>query len=163
MKKNKNNKNGLIWLIIVFIFFLLIFASFYYYQYKLEKHLKILTEETVGTVIKYETYSKSGGAGRYKQTRHYHNMTINYEVDGKKYSVEKDYIGGNKKIFKAWEKIDVLYNPNNPEDVVPETLVNWRMKQIKSSRIATTVMTILTTGFFTLIFYNNNKKIRKGQ
>ena len=61
MKKNKNNKNGLIWLIIVFIFFLLIFASFYYYQYKLEKHLETLTEETVGTVIKYETYSKSGG------------------------------------------------------------------------------------------------------
>ena len=158
----ENKKNSLLTIIIVFSMFLLMLGVFYYSQYKQQKKLEKFTSETVGTVIKYKVYSKSNG-GKYKQTHNYHNITMTYTVKGKLYSVEKKYNGSNKKECNIGDRIDVLYNPNNPEEVIPEFIVKWQTQQIKSSRTAIIVITILTAGLFAFVYSKISNKTKKDQ
>ena len=159
--ENKKRKQGICTLIIIFMIFIIMYAIFFMANFNKLNKLKIYTSKTEGTVTKYKTYSKST-SGRYKQTKHYHDITINYTVDGKIYNNENKYAGKNGEIFKVGEKITILYDPTDSEKIIPEKIANWQKNNYKKGEISSVVMTVITTAFFGLVYYNGkNKKNRR--
>lgn len=57
-------------------------------------------------------------------------MTIEYELDNKKYEYSYNYKGPAEKISNKGIYINILYNPNEKEKVVPEFILEYNKKEL---------------------------------
>lgn len=122
------------------------------------KHYDTLTEKTQGTVT-YYSIEKT----RHKSGYHYwHNVTFDYEIDGKKYTLQDSYSGPSEPIAKVGDKIDILYNKNNNYSAMPEEFINYDKESNKTSSNAFIGIIIVTAILF-IFSLLSNKSIKQIQ
>lgn len=153
----KDKKKENLMLIIPLALFVLMYGLFFYANAHKLKELKKYTGKTEGTVIRYTTHSKSTG-GKYKQTKYYHDITINYTINGKLHSNENEYAGKDGEIYEIGEQITILYDPTNSEKIIPEKIAKWQEKNYKQGRAASVILIVITGAFFGFIAYNIKPK-----
>ena len=110
--------------LILFIAFALFRLSNYFIIKKQENNLDLLTNESEGKIISYKYDSKSKGPC-------YHNITIEYELDDKKYEYSYNYKGPAEKISSEGNYIKILYNPNEKEKVVPKIILEYNKERLE--------------------------------
>lgn len=63
-------------------------------------------QKTTATIVSIET--------TWNFDEEEHTVTVEYTVDGTRYTEVLDYYSGN---FKEGKTVDILYNPNNPSEI----------------------------------------------
>lgn len=153
--ENKKKENFM--LIIPLALFVLMYLCFFFANSNKLKKLKTYTSKTEGIVTRYTTHSKST-SGKYKQTKHYHDITVTYTVNGKIHSNENEYPGKNGEIFEIGEQITILYDPTDSEKIIPEKIAKWQEKNYKQGRVCSVILIVITGAFFGFIAYNIKPK-----
>jgi hypothetical protein len=117
-----------------------------------DNYIKRCIEQTVGTVIDYKmTWHRSN-----RTTKYYHHITIKYNVDGKEYETKGVYRGYEIKPLETGDKIYILYNPNNPEEIVPEFTLEYVNRQNKLDK-KMIIITIIIYSLIVIAIYNKEK------
>ena len=124
---------------------------------KSDEYMKRCTEPTTGIVIDYKmtTNTKKYGSG----IKYFHHITTKYMVDGKEYQIKGIYIGKRTDSVKIGDKINIKYNPNNPEEIIPKFATGYlaldESLDKKIMIIIPTVLSLLT--LLVYLFYCNKK------
>ena len=136
----------------IIIFIMMAFVSYFVCvnSENKKRYLNLFTSKTEGTVVEYEF--KKGNRHHSSQ----HIMTIDYEIDGKKYTTTDLYFGNMHIVCNIGDKIDVLYNEYNPEYIYPKFSYDYEMDKAKESRIIVILLT-LVVGVFLYIAYSKRK------
>ncbi len=152
-------KKGLILVIIVLIFFILLRYLNYNHMQKQINNLKLMTEKTTGRVADYEFYSNVGG-GKHGYTYYYHVMTIEYEINGKKYIETHKYRGPGKRICNLNDSVYIWYNPNMKNEFIPETIKEYQINTLEDYKKIIIFQMIITGVLVGIYYYKNQYQIK---
>lgn len=154
----KDKKNKIITIIVFLIFFMIGYFVISSYN-KDTRKMKTLTKETTGVVTDYNYYSKVLGA-KYSHTVYYHEIGLEYIIDGKTYRTNNKHLGEKTKMYSVGEKVKVLYDPSDPEGAIPEKTVEYNLRYDKGQKlfIATLVFII---GLLSVRYYTKIGKQKK--
>ena len=135
MKKNRNTQA----IIIIFSIFLILFLygeiSNYCELRKEYKYLETLAEETTGIVKEVKKYQGSSD----RQSIY---MEIDYEIDGKEYRKKGSYDSKEEITFNKNEQIVVLYDKDNPDFCIPESILKYQKQKNKLEKTENGLKTI---------------------
>lgn len=128
------DKKFLLKLIIILIFISLIVSLIVIINaiFKLSKEYNSLnkfTSKTSGTITKVIEYKGS-------EDRYTSNLAVDYEINEKKYSIYENYKSTRKLEFNVGDQITVVYDKENPDYCIPETIYEWRKNENKISKTA---------------------------
>lgn len=127
-------KRTIIELIIIIFFLSLVYSliglTFNIFSLSKEyKYLETFKNKTIGTVKEVKEYH--GSPERYTS-----NLTIDYEIEGKEYSLSERYKSLENLKFNAEEQITVVYDKDNPNYCIPESIYEWQKDNIKLTKTA---------------------------
>ncbi len=145
--------------IIALIIVTFLYLDDYNSQTKVIDDLESLNQKTVGKVINYEYDVKVGG-GRYGHTYRYHKITIEYEIDGKKYISTNKYIGPINYTGNIKEQIDIQYNSCDNERIMPTYILEYQIKRKKLDKKIIIICMIMWDLIIVIGYYKNQYKIQ---
>ena len=144
-----NNIKDRLVIVIPFAIILIIFSinSFIKNKKQVDDFSKY-SQATEGTVINYTArrINRVKGSWTYK-----HNMTIEYEIDNEKYRVEKEYEIKKISVCKTGDKIEIHYDPNNPQNIIPQFYIENEKLQKKLSKVSIIIAPILAIIFLAIL------------
>lgn len=124
---------------------------------KSDEYMKRCTEPTTGIVIDYKmtTNTKKHGSG----IKYFHHITTKYMVDGKEYQIKGIYIGKRTDSVKIGDKINIEYNPDNPEEIIPKFATGYlAIDESLVKKVIISIITVLSlTALTAYLFYCNKK------
>ncbi len=151
--KSYKTRQLFIGVISVLIFFIII--NIYKTTNKID--IKEYPNKTIGTVTKYDIEQKHIYGKTYIYT---HEITIEYQIDGKKYNFTNKYNGPKNKMCNENDNIEVLYNSSHPEKVVPKFLIEYQNTESDAYKNMMPCLLIICVVPLILVCIFNIKKMK---
>ena len=159
MYKDKSYTSSPIIFVPVLLFTVVMFFFISSISQQKNDNYATLTESTKATVTYYKIDKVRSKGGAYN---YYHDVKFEYIVNKKKYTVTDTYQGPENKIASVGEKIDIHYNPKNPNNAIPDKFMDFEKDKNDSVKgyFIILIIVILLLAFYSFSHNKNKKKIQ---
>lgn len=120
-----------------------------------DRRIERCTEKTTAKIIEHTITTNTKPRSSYKQ--YFHHITVKYKVDGKEYEIKGVYRGEKTTSLDPGTKIDIRYNPKNPQEITPEFTIGYTAPNKLEGYVCISILALFAT-LAVVGFYKTSKR-----